>query len=365
MRLHLHRTFGWTALVALLLGSALPQGATAQPRVTGYHAWWMQDSWQDLDLSLYDKLFFFEFAVDVDGRVAERHGWPDRWAPMIRAVQAKGGMVAPTFAILDPVIFSSVLGSPEARERLRRTIMETVRAGDADGAHLNFEIFEPSTPAARAGFLDLAARLRDDLKQYRAGAELTIFLPGFDHGEAYDEAALARLADYVVVQGYDMHWLTAPTAGPVAPVRGWNGASWEGITARYASLGVPAARMVMAVPYFGYEWPTVSPDPGAATTGEGVPITYADVDPGLLPLIRINARQRAAEHGLRRDPLTESPYYRYRRGSQWYQGWFEDGQSLRAKYRLVRERALGGVAVFLLGYDAGRLESVLRSELGR
>ncbi|MBO6576365.1 MAG: hypothetical protein JJ896_16760 [Rhodothermales bacterium] len=350
-----------------LLGvlAVLSSAVSAQPRVLGYHAWWMQDSWKDYDLELYDKLLFFEFSVDGTGAVHERHGWPDAWQPMIQAVHGAGGKVAPTFAILDPVVFSSVLGSADARGRLEETVMEMVRAGDADGAHLNFEVFEASTPAARAGFTQLVRRLRARLKDWRPDAELTVFLPGFDHGEAYDEVALADAADYLVVQGYDMHWLTAPTAGPVAPVRGWNGASWEGITARYAALGVDPADIVMAVPYFGYEWPVTGPASGASTRGEGVPITYATVSPDLLPLIRISALDRGRTHGVMRDPTTDSPYYTYQGADGWYQGWYEDDRSLDAKYRFVRERGLGGVAVFLLGYDGGLLEPGLRRTFGR
>jgi spore germination protein YaaH len=350
-------------LFALLVLGECAAGPPAQAqRVLGYHAWWMQDSWQDFDLGLYDKILFFEFAVQPDGSVGETHGWPDRWAPLIDAVHRAGGKVAPTFAILDPVLFSTVLGDNGARNRLKSTILDMVTSAGADGAHLNFEIFEPSSSAARAGFTSLAQDLRHDLKAYRESAELTLFIPGFDHGEAYDEVALATVADYLIVQGYDMHWLNGPTAGPVAPVSGWAGASWEGITSRFASLGIPGDKITMAVPYFGYEWPTVSGLPGAATRGEGVPITFAPVSGDLLPLIRIAARDRAARHGIRRDPVSGSPYYSYQGTSGWYQGWFEDAESMRAKYRFVNRRGLGGVAVFLLGYDGGLLEPILREE---
>jgi spore germination protein YaaH len=323
----------------------------------------MQDAWQDYDLGLYDKVLFFELPVSQDGSIPERYGWPEDWTGLIDAVHGAGGKVAPTFAILDPATFSSVLGSPENRKRLEDTVLHLVRESGADGAHLNFEIFEPSTPAARAGFSQLARALRGRLREYKPSAELTVFLPGFDHGEAYDEVALADAADYLIVQGYDMHWLNAPTAGPVAPLRGWNGASWEGITARFTAMGIDRRHLVMAAPYYGYEWPTVSATPGAATRGEGVPITFAPVSQDLL--IQISASQRLGQHRLQRDPESGSPYYTYRGASGWYQGWFEDRESLEAKYRFVTQRGLGGVAVFLLGYDAGRLEPALRDAFRR
>lgn len=355
----------WALIAGVWLAMAGPVGTlTAQHRVVGYHAWWMQDTWQDYDLALYDKILFFELPVAADGSIPERYGWPEKWRGLIDAVQAAGGKIAPTFAILDPAIFSAVLGSGSARDRLEGEILRLVERAGADGAHLNFETFETPEPSAREGYSLLAQSLKRRLKAYRADSELTVFLPGFDYGESYDEAVLAETADYLVIQGYDMHWLTAPTAGPVAPVTGWDGASWEGITARYASLGVDPGKMVMAVPYFGYEWPTVSNIPGAATRGEGVPVTYAPVSESLLPLIRISATQRIRRYTRQRDAVAGSPYYTYRDQSGWYQGWFEDAESLRAKYRFVKRRSLGGVAVFLLGYDSGLLEPELRREFG-
>jgi di-N-acetylchitobiase len=238
--------------------------------------------------------------------------------------------------------------------------MGAVRAGNADGAHLNFEVFGAVDPAAREGLTDFVRSLSSALKAYRNDAELTIFLPGYDHGESYDELALSRIADGLIVQGYDMHWLDGPTAGPVAPITGWEGANWSGILDRYLSLGVAPEQIVMTVPYFGYEWPTAGSEPGSATRGVGVPITYAPVDPDLLPLIRVSATARAAGLEVFRDPVSDSPYYRYRGEDGWYQGWYEDGRSLAAKYRLAKTRGLGGVAIFLLGYDGQRLESELR-----
>ncbi|HKK93738.1 MAG TPA: hypothetical protein VJ925_09895, partial [Longimicrobiales bacterium] len=59
---------------------------------------------------------------------------------------------------------------------------------------------------------------------------------------------------------------------------------------------------------------------------------------------------RVAEHGLRRDSASASPWYAWRDDEGWRQGWFDDAVSLRAKYEFVREEGLGGVAVFPLAY---------------
>ena len=328
-------------------------------QVVGYHAWWMRDLWKSYDLALLAKFMFFVLRAAADGSIAERNGWPGDAGGLAAAAAERRVAIVPTVAILDPHVFKGIFGSRANSDRLVDAVMEAVEAAEAGGVHLNIEIFEPVAPALQEGLTRFVRALRHRLDEYRQGSELTIFTPGFDYAGAYDEAALAREVDYLIVQGYDMHWVNGPSAGPLAPVSGWNGTNWDAIVSRYEAEGVPAHKIVITVPYYGYEWPTVSDDPGAATRGDAKTLTYAPVDPAYLPLIQISARERIGRYGVRRDPATATPYYVYRGEDGWYQGWFEDEESLQVKYRFVEDRGLAGIAIFLLGYDGGELMSSL------
>jgi spore germination protein YaaH len=44
------------------------------------------------------------------------------------------------------------------------------------------------------------------------------------------------------------------------------------------------------------------------------------------------------------------PWYAFESADGRIQGWFEDAESLRAKYEFVRSRGLGGIAIFPLAY---------------
>ena len=331
-------------------------------QVFGYHAWWMRDLWKSYDLALLDKIMFFELRAAADGSIAERNGWPSDAAALTSAARGGGVAIVPTVAILEPHVFKGIFGSRANSDRLIDEVLTAVENAGADGVHLNIEIFEPVAPALQEGLTQFVRNLRVRLNQYRQGSELTIFTPGFDFAGAYDEAALAQEVDYLIVQGYDMHWVNGPTAGPLAPVSGWNGTNWDAIVSRYEAEGVPARKIVITVPYYGYEWPTVSDAPGAATRGDAKTMTYAPVDPAYLPLIQISARERTGRYGAKRDPVTQTPYYVYRAEDGWYQGWFEDEESLQVKYRFVEERGLAGIAIFLLGYDGGELMGTLGDE---
>lgn len=80
-----------------------------------------------------------------------------------------------------------------------------------------------------------------------------MFLVADDESDVFDEASLAEVADYLVVQGYDLHARAEARAGPVAALEGWGRRNWRTIVARLVEIGVPRRKIVMSVPYFGYE----------------------------------------------------------------------------------------------------------------
>lgn len=345
-------------LSALLLSTvALAASACGQEaKLYGYHTYWMGETWQQAAPFL-DGTFFFDVEIHADGTLGKANGFPDAWQGLAAASRAQG-LFVPTFSLFDSTAFRSVFASEANRTRLADEIVALVNRSGADGAHLDVEMFGPVPQAAREGFSRFAERLRTRL----GTKHLSVFLPANDWADAYDEARLARVSDLLAVQGYDLHWASGPTAGPVSPVRGY-ALSWRQIVDRYVALGVPRGKLFLTFPLYGYEWPTETDAPGSKTRGAGQTITYRPVPAALTPNIQVSALARVAAYGARRDPQSGSPYYAYRDSTGgWVQGWFEDAESLREKLAFVRRERLGGLVFFPLGYDAAELVRSARPE---
>jgi len=77
-----------------------------------------------------------------------------------------------------------------------------------------------------------------------------------------------------------------------------------------------------------------------------------------MPNDRLAASVLALRHGLMRD-AEHTPYYAYRDGAGWRQGWFEDLESLMRKLAPERGAGYGGLAFFPLGYDKGEIVAPL------
>jgi spore germination protein YaaH len=332
--------------------------------VSGYHPYWAGDVWRTYPWDALDELYFFELEVGSDGTVADPHGWPEAWLPLVERARTEGLRVVPTISQHDATAFVALFGDPARIARLVDELAELLIATPGlGGLHLDFEVFEPVPAESRAGFTTFVAALDARLAQLGASFALSTFALAFDDDDVYDEAALAELTDFLVIQGYDFHSRGEARAGPVAAIAGWGRLNWEVVLDRFLQLGVPARKIVMAVPLYGYRWPVTSEAPGADTRGVAVETPLAPPE-GIVPELP-RAFAEAALHGVRRDPASGSPYYAFQDATGWQQGWFEDAESLRAKYEFVREHGLGGVALFPLAYGDATLWPDLRGAFSR
>jgi spore germination protein YaaH len=327
--------------------------------VAGYHPYWAGDAWQSYPFDLIDELYFFEMEADSEGSLSDPHGWPTAWSAMVDRARSAGVQVVPTVSMHDPAAFETVFTDPLRSGRLADEALALVAdRPTVSGLHLDVEVFEPVSLDARDGFTAFVVLLRDRMRVEAPGSTLSVFLLAFDDDDVYNERALGQIADFVVVQGYDYHSAGSPNAGPVGATTGWGRLNWDTVLARLDGFGVPREKVVMGVPLYGYEWPVESEEAGSATRGPGrtIPLT---APPAVLPG-EPRALQRVAEHGARRDPVSGVPWYTFRDADGWWQGWFEDAESLRAKYDFVRRHGLGGIAIFPLAYGSEEVWSGVR-----
>jgi spore germination protein YaaH len=156
---------------------------------------------------------------------------------------------------------------------------------------------------------------------------------------AYDLKALAQSVDLICLMTYDQHtrW-TAP--GPVA---GW---AWTTGNLDYALKFVPAQKLSLGIPLYGYHWfagtPVKSddkagdkPNPSAEYIGTDDAVDLARAYGGH---IEWDATDRAAW------------FYFYRADMrEWI--FFTDAHTFRERYTLVKERGVQGFCSWVLGTE--------------
>ena len=311
-----------------------PAVADLTHTVFGYHPYWIPDAAAQLyRFELLSHLAYFGAAVDAgSGEIADTYGWFT--SPVIDSAQAAGVRVHLVATNFGAAANRTLLTSPAARDTLVRRLVELVRLRGADGINIDFEAVPgDQRDNLTAFFAALDATLATELP----GAEISAALPAVDWNDSWNAPALAQHIDLFFIMCYDYWWSGSSTAGPVAPLQGSSYNVTRTLT-DWLQKGIPPARMVMGVPYYGYDWPVVSQAPQSSTQGRGQARIYARIQDML------------QSHDRQWSPVYRNPWFPYL-VADWRQVWYDDAESLEFKYALVKDLGIAGAGMWALGYD--------------
>ena len=100
----------------------------------------------------------------------------------------------------------------------------------------------------------------------------------------------------------------------------------------YALTEIPSEKILLGVPNYGYDW--ILP----FMRGESQAVTIGHVE-----AVQIAINNSAV---IEFDETAQSPYFTYEKDNVRHEVWFEDVRSLSAKYSLIKEYNLRGMAVW-------------------
>lgn len=357
------------AAAAARLAAAVNPGGLRR-EVLGFLPYWeLTDASTTLDWEKLSTIAYFGIGAAADGNLEITNsdgsttvGWSG-WTSstltgVIQTAHANGTRVVLTiqsFAWTSGGVTKqkALLGSVTARANLARQIAAAVRDRGADGVNLDFE---PIVSTYAEEFTAFVQALRAELDSIAPGYQLTFDATGYIGNYPIEAATAAGGADAVVIMGYDYKGASSGTAGSVAPIGGPVYDIADTLAA-YTSR-VPASRVILGVPYYGRAWSTATSDLNSPTTSAakyGASVTaFYETAIGL-----------AESNGRRYDPLEGVAWTTYQRENctttygcvtGWRQLYYDDAQTLAAKYDLVNQYDIRGAAIWALGYDGNRPE---------
>lgn len=240
------------------------------------------------------------------------------------------------------------LASKEAQETLFAELDSLLLAYPFNG--INVDIEYASTPSAelRDDLSIFMHRLNMHLDEKYEDIELSIdvFASAAKDTQIWDLRAITPSVDYFIIMAYDFHHRSSTTAGPVAPLFSEPNLSSDISTFLKLFLEkIPNDKLVLGVPFYGYEWQTTSRESRSFTyPGTGSAATYERVQELLT---------RQSELSVQRhwDDTALAPYLSYTEDGETYIVYYEDVRSLSFKFDFVNQLNLRGIAIWALGYE--------------
>ncbi|MHB8439380.1 MAG: glycosyl hydrolase family 18 protein [Acidimicrobiales bacterium] len=318
--------------------------------IFAFAPWWNIAEQSSFDVKDMTTLAYFSLDVNPDGTINQADsGWngfeSQDLADLVTRAHAAGDRVVLTVTCFDQRALDELTSSSQAAARLGTELVQLIEAKNLDGVNLDFE---GNGPQDRTGLDNFVATVAGQLHTADAHWQVTMSTYGSSAGDPngfFDIAGLNRSVDGFFVMAYDMNSPSTPT--PTAPLTG-PGNNDEIDLSEYAQV-VPRSKIILGVPYYGYDWPTQGPDMGAGATGAAKPVSYAQILSDNTPSYW--------------DQSTATPWTAYQVNGQWHQVFFDDPTSLALKARLVNADGVAGIGVWALGMD-GNSPAMLAALLG-
>lgn len=231
---------------------------------------------------------------------------------------------------------TETLSSTAARQNIISQLIQAAQDVGMDGINVDFESLSEDVGIH---FLEFLREL--SIECHKNNLVLSVDNPvPEDFTSHYDRAEQGRVVDYVIIMGYDEHYVGSE-AGSVASL------PWVEQGIQDTLDEVPAERVINAIPFYTRLWRTT----GGNVTSEAIGMDQA--------------QQTIADNNVETywDKTTSQNYGKYDIDNSTYQIWLEDAQSVAEKVKLVSKYDLAGVSAWKLGFENSGIWQVISDNL--
>jgi len=276
---------------------------------------------------------FFSYQVKPDGSLIPL---PDA-VPLnaARKKRATPMLVVTNFANgnFQPEIAHRIFTDPAASQRLIRNIVSVMKQKGYRALNVDFEHIAEKDGQLYNRFLQTLFPIlkREGFIVSTALAPKSSDQQGGAWHGAHDYAFHGKVSDFVILMTYEWGWTGGPpmAVSPIPQVRK---------VLDYAVTKIPRHKIVMGAPLYGYDWT----------------LPYRKGGPPAKRVSPLEADVFARSKSLKKEynNRDQAPFYYYTdsKGKK-HVVWYENEQSIQAKFNLVKEYRLRGIAYWVLGED--------------
>ena len=243
----------------------------------------------------------------------------------------------------DSIDMYEILSSTTTRKVLIDNLVNEVLNCGIDGINVDFEQISMDCGEHYVQFL---RELSIPCREHGIVLSVDNYVPtGYtDH---YDRAEQGVVADYVIIMGYDEHYVGSEVAGSVASINFVE----EGIARTVEE--VPANKVIDALPFYTRIWETTTENASTSISSQAVGMQMAE--------------DYVTNHNIEVvwDDETCQNYGEYTSGNTLHQVWLEDERSIQVKLNIMEKYGIGGVASWRLGFEKPEIWNEIMAYLNR
>ncbi|MCX8173730.1 MAG: N-acetylmuramoyl-L-alanine amidase [Thermoplasmata archaeon] len=325
-----------------------PIWKTANHTIYGFLPYWTSANYSP-EWAVLTHVSWFGESLSSTGTVSASHPLP---SGLLGQAHANGVKVPLTITCFNSTSIDSVLAN--YMDTAVNNIFARMQNYGCDGVCIDFEgvratnaINGISNKLLLQNFMEkLYAKCKTANSEYH----VSLCAPAVDWSNVFRNNNLTNCLDAFLIMGYDYFWSGSGTTGPVAPLEGYTYDLTYTVNTYLNYL--PGNKIVLLLPFYGFDWPCASDSAGAPTSSTGTAVVMK------------TAVANAQNYARKWHNASSTPWYAYQADGVWHQCWYDDTESLGIKFNLVFERQLQGTGMWALGYEVPSIWQVISQMFG-
>ena len=319
-------------------------GCTTNKVVYGWHPYWVGAAYNNYDWDLLTHFSFFSYEVNpANGNALSTHGWATSTA--VDAALASGVKVTLCVTLFGSSDLATFLSNATSKQNLINNLISTVQARGAHGVNIDFEGIPSSQTTNFANFM---VSLTNQMHAAIPGSEVSTVLYAVDWNNVFDFSIMDPVVDHFIIMGYAYYYQGSSNTGPNDPLYHF-GSSYNYTLSKtitdYVDNGCSKNKLVMGLPYYGYEWATTSQTIPSPTTATGTAKTFQQV------MNNTSGYYSTANHNW--DAASYTDIFTFNNGTTDKQCYIALEDAFRKRLEHVNNSGIAGIGIWALGYDDG------------
>ncbi len=339
--------------------------AKMKKETIGFLPYWRIDDSKYTRLDLVTEVNYFGLFVNGDGEFVKvvngetnpgRREWEsEKIKDLITKTHIFGSKFTLSIICQDNDDIESILSDETIQKKLITNITDEVKSRDLDGINIDFEYLGDVDKKFQPKFTVFSKNLKEELSRQSPNAklELSVMPRSIRTKDIFDFTKLVPYYNNFIGMSYDFSGGSATNAGPIAPMTGFSENKYFfDVTTMYEDLGkyIPKEKTIMGVPHYGWDWTVEDGKKILSTTLlQTNPDSYAAV----MSYARAKEEKNFKKSQCYFDDYAMEPWCWYTdpKTKIDHQVWFENAKSIGIKYDFANKKDLGGIAIWVLGYD--------------